>query len=121
MTEGTVTGWGRSENLEKMHESLPKVVLAPIQTNNECFFDGGKDLVDMSSPRTFCAGLKNGSGVCTGDSGAGHFFKFNGAYHLKGVVSSSLINDFNCDVTRSAVYTNVFKFKDWIKKETGGE
>lgn len=116
-TEGFVTGWGKSEDKTRFHENVPKFVKAPIQSNEDCFLEA-KALVDLSSKRTFCAGLRNGSGVCFGDSGGGLFLKVN-VYYLRGIVSSSLIDDGGCDVSRNAIYTNVLKFKDWITKTTG--
>lgn len=115
VTSGVVTGWGKSEDPTKIHENVPKVISAPIQTNELCFLDS-KSLVDLSSIRTFCAGLRNGSGVCSGDSGGGLFIKVNGVFYLKGIVSSSLIKDGGCDVSKNAVYTNVPKFNDWVEK-----
>lgn len=118
VTDGLVTGWGKSEDRIKDHENLPKLVKALIQSNEDCFLDEGK-LLDLSSRRTFCAGLRNGSGVCTGDSGGGLFITVDGVFYLKGIVSSSLIKDEGCDVSKNAVYTNVLKFKDWIEVKTG--
>lgn len=118
VTEGIVTGWGKSENPSRAHENLPKMITAPIQTNEQCFL-GTQALVDLSSIRTFCAGLGNGSGVCFGDSGGGMFVKMGAVHYLKGIVSSSLIKDNECDVSRNTVYTNVPKFRDFIDKTTG--
>lgn len=118
-TEGIVAGWGQSEDTSRRHETEPKVIKAEIQTNEMCFFDD-RAMVDLSSYRTFCAGLKNVSGVCRGDSGAGLLIKVNNVFHLKGIVSSSITNDGVCDVSKSAVYTNVQKFRDWIAEKTGG-
>lgn len=75
--EGTVTGWGKSENPTRNHEEEPKMVKAPIQTNEQCFLTV-KGLLDLSSFRTFCAGLGNGSGVCLGDSGRGSLHQSRG-------------------------------------------
>lgn len=117
-TEGEVVGWGKSEDQTRKYEDVPKVVKALIQTNEQCFLDE-KALVKLSSLQTFCAGLRNGSGVCNGDSGGGLFIKNNGVSYLKGIVSSSLVKDGGCDVARNAVYTNVPKFGDWIGKMIG--
>lgn len=92
VTEGIVTGWGKSEDPNKITEIKPKLIKARIQSNEQCFLES-KALVDLSSQRTFCAGLKNGSGVCTGDSGGGLFIKKDYAYHLSGIVSSSLVKN----------------------------
>lgn len=122
VTEGVVVGWGKSEDETKDHENIPKLVKALIQTNEDCFFtEGQKHHLDVSSRRTFCAGLRNGSGICHGDSGGGLFIKVNGVHFLKGIVSSSPVNtDGGCDVSINAIYTNVQKFKDWIKDTASG-
>lgn len=117
VTQGIVIGWGKSEDATKIHENMPKMIQAPIQPNDQCFLDEA-DLIDISSLRTFCAGLKNGSGICQGDSGGGLFIKMNNVYFLYGIVSSSLIKDGGCDVSKNAVYTDVLKFTDWIKEKT---
>lgn len=117
---GIVTGWGKSEDKSKNYENKPRLTTAPIQTNEDCFLES-EGLVAFSSRRTFCAGHRNGSGICHGDSGGGLFIKSSGIYYFKGIVSSSLLKDDTCDVTNFAVYTNVFKFKDWIDKNTKEE
>lgn len=116
---GTVTGWGKSEDTTKIHENIPKKLEVQIQTNEDCFFSSDS-LIQLSSKRTFCAGLQNGSGVCFGDSGSGLFVNVNGVSYVKGIVSSSLITATkDCDVSRNAVYTNVLSFRDWIDEITG--
>lgn len=118
VTEGLVAGWGKSEDATSNHENLPKLVKALIQTNEECFLEE-KALIDISSLDTFCAGLRNGSGVCFGDSGGGLFIKVDGIFYLKGIVSSSLTTEGGCDVSRNAIYTNVLKFLNFIAEKTG--
>lgn len=115
-SQGIATGWGKSENPSSFHENEPKLIKVSIQTNEECFLSA-KQLIDLSSFRTFCAGAKNGSGVCMGDSGGGLFIKVDGVHYLKGIVSSSLVKTDGCDVSKNAVYTNVLKFKEWIEKK----
>lgn len=118
ITEGTVTGWGKSEDPANIHENIPKLIKVQIQHNDKCLPRNG-DLADISSERTFC-GLGNGSGVCEGDSGGGLFIETNGVNFLKGIVSSSLLKNDTCDVASNAIYTDVPKFMDWIKKITKG-
>lgn len=115
--EGVVVGWGKSDDESKAHEAIPTMIKANIQTNEECFLNRNS-LLDLSSFRTFCAGLQNGSGVCFGDSGSGLFIQVNQVYYLKGIVSSSLIKEQLCDVSKNAVYTNVLKYMDWIAEKT---
>lgn len=120
VTVGKVTGWGKSEDSSKVHENKPKLITAPIQSNDRCFLET-KELLDLSSLRTFCAGLRNGTGVCSGDSGGGFFINVDGVFYLKGIVSSSLFKEEMCDVSKYAVYTNILEFKAWIEKRTADE
>lgn len=114
--DGFVAGYGKSENKSKIHENIPKVLHASFYENEDCFLKN-KDLVTLSSKRTFCAGNANGEGVCVGDSGGGYFFISNGTFYLRGIVSSSMFHfGGDCDVDTYAVYTNVFKFLDWMFK-----
>lgn len=118
ITEGLVSGWGQSEDRTKIHENKPKLIAALIQSNEDCFLDEDR-LLDISSKRTFCAGPRNGSGVCQGDSGGGLFIKVDDVFHLRGIVSSSLSKDEKCDVSKNAIYTNVLKFRGWIRGIAG--
>lgn len=117
---GIVTGWGKSEDQSKIHENKPRLAYAPIQTIESCVFESER-VVDISSPRTFCAGSRNGTGVCHGDSGGGLYLKVDRVYYFRGIISSSINRYDTCDVTDFAVYTNVLKFKDWIEKNTKEE
>lgn len=95
--EAEVVGWGKSEDQTKKHEDKPKLVKTLILSNELCL-PGERELASLSSQTTFCAGLKNGSGVCTGDSGGGLFIKVDNIYHLRGIVSASLLKGQDCDV-----------------------
>lgn len=114
ITKGIVVGYGKSEDTSKIHESIPKVLETPIHSNEDCFLEHHA-LVKISSRRTFCGGTGNGVGVCRGDSGGGLFVNENGAYSLRGIVSSSLIGGpYGCDVDVYSVFTDVTKYVDWI-------
>lgn len=119
--EGIVLGWGKSEDITRNHENVPKMVKVLIFSNAQCL-PGEKSLADLSSHRTFCgSSINNGSGVCFGDSGGGLLIKVDEIYHLKGIVSSSLIKNAGteCDISKKAVYTDILKFTDWIANKTG--
>lgn len=109
VTEGIVTGWGKSEDPTRYSENVPKLVRVTIYTNDECL-PGETTLASLSSHRTFCAGHNKGSGVCFGDSGGGLVIEIGGIFHLKGIVSSSQDTGRECDVSKNAVYTDVYKF-----------
>lgn len=108
-----VAGWGKS-NADTNHENEPKRIDVPIHANEHCFFDH-PDLLRIASPRTFCAGNGDGTGVCNGDSGGGLLVLHQDQYYLKGIVSASVVNTHRmCDVTKYAIFTNVFKYTKWM-------
>lgn len=117
-TEGVVVGWGKSEDESKPHEEIPKKVKAPIEVDLlKCILETPA-LSYYASKRTLCAGARDGSGVCRGDSGSGLVINVGGVYYLRGIVSTSLLNHKDCDVNNYAVYSNVLKFRNWIEKMT---
>lgn len=113
----SVVGWGSADSTIR-HENEPAKVELPTFTNEECL-PGNGIVADRASSRTFCAG-GNGSGSCFGDSGGGLFAKVNDFFYLIGIVSSSPTKDAGtaCDVSKNTIYTNVLKFRNWIKEET---
>lgn len=60
---GIVTGWGRDEN-DSNGKHL-KQLTVPLETNEICYYED-YNFAKISSLRTFCAGSRNGSGVCNG-------------------------------------------------------
>lgn len=108
---GIVVGWGLGGFNTTKHTStsstVPKIVSAPIVSNEDCFRANPK-YRSLSSNRTFCAGVtlqdhtktttKSGysgkhqlhQGPCTGDSGAGLMLFKNNRWMLRGTVSGSL-------------------------------
>lgn len=119
-TNGIVVGYGKSEDLTKEHENIPKIIDTPIHDNANCFLKN-HDLVDLSSNRTFCGGNGNGQGVCTGDSGSGLYVFSQQAFYLRGVVSSSLFSfGQSCDVDTYSVFTDVNHFNGWIEDNLEG-
>lgn len=110
---GTVAGWGQSADKSKYYEPVPTMLKVPIHTNEDCYLKNPL-LAKLSSKRTFCAGSGNGTGVCLGDSGHGLFVRLANVFYLKGIVSSSMIDDGTCDVYNYAIYTNVNMYSRWI-------
>lgn len=110
---GIVAGFGKSE--KNKHEDVAKVLELPIERDTLKCVLNYPDLFRIVSERTFCAGKGDRTGVCNGDSGSGLLVKHQGAYFLRGIVSSSAY-DFSetCDVNQYAVFTDVLKYTDWI-------
>jgi secreted trypsin-like serine protease len=111
---GIIVGYGKSEDESKGHENVPKVLNVPLIDQVRCFLNN-PSLAGISSDRTFCAGSADGTGACLGDSGGGLIVKFSNAFYLRGIVSSSLRKGQSCDVNTYSVYTDVLKYKNWIK------
>ena len=69
----------------------------------------------MLSPRTFCGGYANGTGMCTGDAGSGLAVVHENRHYLRGIVSASLLNAYaKCDHTKHSIFTNILSFYGWI-------
>lgn len=119
--EGIIIGYGQSEDKSKNFETTPRMLKVPIKENEECFLENF-EFAKISSKRTFCAGSKNGTGACRGDSGSGLFVRVGSRYFLKGIVSSSLFDEHgNCDVNNFSVYTNVGLYLRWIENPNDPE
>ncbi|XP_070504987.1 thioester-containing protein 1 allele R1-like [Chironomus tepperi] len=111
---GTVVGHGKSENPE--FENTLKYIKILLIINEDCMLSN-VELASISSKRTFCAGIGNNSGICTGDSGNGLFVMYENTYYLRGIASSSLLNNLVCDVNNYAIYTRVDLFYEWIQNQ----
>lgn len=114
--EGVLVGWERLKDSRQVTE--PKQIKVTIQYIDECL-EETPILAEISSNRTFCAGDRNGSKTCNGDSGSGLYIKIDGIWYLKGLISGGLKTDSDgCDPF--AVYTYIYKFLNWIRQKTQG-
>ncbi|KAK1124532.1 hypothetical protein K0M31_006880 [Melipona bicolor] len=89
---GHVVGWGRDEAGNRYVQE-PRQTKSPIVAQEVCLWSN-RNFVAFTSNRTFCAGERNGSGPCNGDSGSGFVIYNNETdrYYLRGVVSRSLLD-----------------------------
>ncbi|XP_063710167.1 serine protease gd-like [Culicoides brevitarsis] len=110
---GIVVGWGRDET--GVPTSKPNQIEMPVVSNATCL-ESEPTYQYLTSNRTFCAGRRDGSGPCNGDSGGGFLMKNNGKWYLRGIVSTSLYDKEtkSCDVRNFSVFTDVAKFLQWI-------
>ena len=116
---GFVVGWGRDETGKAFVEE-PRHVTAPVVSQTVCLRSHEVFRL-ITSDRTFCAGKRDGSGPCNGDSGSG-FVMFNNntnRYYLRGVVSRSLKDQItqSCDLRNYVVYVDAAKYLDWIREQ----
>lgn len=113
-TTGNVAGWGKNEPEAANPAALPSLLKVQIHTNEDCFLSH-KNLVDLSSKRTLCAGNGTGANVCHGDSGSGLYVENADRFYLQAIVSSSLTTEYGkCDVSKFSIYTKAAIFADWI-------
>lgn len=87
----------------------------PIVSQEECL-RSADIFQEIISPRTFCAGKRDGRGPCYGNSGSWMMFRRDGRWMLRGLVITSLTNDrfFTCNLNEYVVFTDVAKFVNWI-------
>ncbi|CAK1589456.1 unnamed protein product [Parnassius mnemosyne] len=125
---GTVVGWGFDQS-DDLSPELRQATM-PIISENACYKSNPLFYTNILTENKFCAGLKNGTSACNGDSGGG-FFVFvpdishdtrpnaPGAWYLKGIVSLTVSRrDVPlCDPTQYVVFTDVSRYTEWIDKK----
>ncbi|XP_073999649.1 serine protease gd-like isoform X2 [Rhodnius prolixus] len=115
---GIVVGWGKDHSKGRLRME-PRSIQLPIASQEDCL-RSRKDFMYITSSRTLCAGLRNGTGPCNGDSGSGLMLikklPFGKIWHLRGIISLSLYDRYNetCDLSQYLVFTDVAKFIEWI-------
>lgn len=114
ITNGTLAGWGFYDESLKVSD-VPRKIELDIFSDGDCF-RADRNLVDISSQNMFCAGRK-GVAVCRGDSGSGFYVNANGIHYLRGLVSSSGVNQ--CSDGFLELYSDVEKYLDFIKQVSG--
>ncbi|XP_052739186.1 CLIP domain-containing serine protease B4 isoform X2 [Bicyclus anynana] len=114
--KGSVVGWGFDDTGVATEEL--SLVEMPVVDQETCirsysaFFDKFTD-----RDYTYCAGYRDGTSVCNGDSGGGMVFEMQGSWYLRGLVSLSVArhNEYRCDPTHYVVFTDLAKFLPWIR------
>ncbi|XP_046385988.1 transmembrane protease serine 9-like isoform X2 [Ischnura elegans] len=125
--DGAVVGWGKDENGE-LSESL-KMAKMPVVSQQTCIWSNPQFFSRYTSDRTFCAGYRNETSACNGDSGGGMFFPktvpgkkdtyiLPVTWTLRGIVSLSVLKEFErtCDTKQYVIFTDTAKFYHWIKE-----
>ncbi|XP_021913642.1 serine proteinase stubble-like isoform X3 [Zootermopsis nevadensis] len=118
--EGLVVGWGLNE-YDEPTETL-KMVTMPVVSQQACIWSDPNYYSHFTSNTTFCAGYRNGSSVCNGDSGGGMVFLNQDndgtqMWMLRGIVSHSRRRDGYaniCDTKSYIVFTDVAQYLSWI-------
>lgn len=108
---GTVVGWGVHDDTD-ITSNFPRKLEMSILDRFECVKKKPK-LLPIFASTMFCAG-KDEAGVCGGDSGSGFYVEQNGKFHLRGIVSASIIT--SCSSSNYALYSDVTKYLKFINK-----
>lgn len=120
--EGMVVGWGLTEN--DTDSSDLKGAKLPVVDYAECL-EADHDLFStLIYPGMFCAGSRDGTNVCNGDSGGGMYFQDGRRWTLRGIISfSGARNDGSnkCDAKNYAGFMNVQYYVSWIRQIVHGE
>ncbi|KAK5649217.1 hypothetical protein RI129_000246 [Pyrocoelia pectoralis] len=116
-TLGMIVGLGITEKDE--YSNTLKATYLPVVPDTKCIETQKRDFKKYVTLSTFCAGWRNGTGVCNGDSGGGLVFdKYkNKTWVLEGIVSVSprRLGTSFCDTNYFTIFTKVGMYVDWIK------
>lgn len=113
-TNGTIVGYGKTEDSSREFSNVPKQADAPIHNLRTCI-EKFTNIQPIAHHTTFCGGTGNGTGACTGDSGGGIFVTYGKKFYLQGIISASLSGtEYGCNVNAYTLFTNVSQFLPWI-------
>ncbi|XP_058123094.1 chymotrypsin-like protease CTRL-1 [Anopheles ziemanni] len=115
--QGTVIGWGLTERGFISRTLIEANV--PVVSPNECLQGDSRFHLALTS-KIYCAGSRNGTSSCNGDSGGGMFFYMGGHWFLHGLTSFSPGDPKKpgvCDSHNYVAYTNVAKYITWLQEK----
>lgn len=113
-----VAGWGYTES--GLVKDL-RFARMPIETPEQCLWSNREFYSHYISPKVFCAGDRNGTNVCQGDSGAPLALESTepgqeDRYFIRGIVSVSRILAGQCSPYDYAIFTDVRTYMPWIRE-----
>ncbi|ODM96450.1 Limulus clotting factor C [Orchesella cincta] len=121
---GTVLGWGATEN-ESLSQELRMTEL-PVISHVDCV-DAYRDFfASMTRSTNYCAGYLNGTSLCNGDSGGGHYFKAIVKGATRWYIQGWSVMEFQgrskqCSSSHYTVFTRVGRYADWIVRTLSRE
>ncbi|XP_058129573.1 polyserase-2-like [Anopheles ziemanni] len=115
---GTVVGWGLTDG--NVHGSVLNEARMPVVDSLTCLASDRAFFGQLLYAKAYCAGFKNGTGVCNGDSGGGMYFQFQNRWYLKGLVSfSNTISTTGiCNLKEYIGFTDASQYIDWLYENT---
>ncbi|XP_058834733.1 clotting factor G beta subunit-like [Topomyia yanbarensis] len=116
---GTIVGWDYTEN--NTVSDVLKAANVPIVTKDVCIRSNLEAFARSVTDEMFCAGYRNGTNACNGDSGGGLFRNVQGRWYLLGIISFTAAKKQNenlCSSTDYTAFVNVAKYREWIKENS---
>ncbi|KAI5631991.1 trypsin domain-containing protein [Phthorimaea operculella] len=118
---GKVAGWG-IKDLEGRPSPILQVIELPYVRIEQCIEESPPNFRPFITSDKICAGYRNGSALCQGDSGGGLVFKAQDRvverYYLRGIVSTAPESQEACNVYARTSFTKITKHKHFIEKNT---
>jgi secreted trypsin-like serine protease len=99
----------------------------PVVSTAECSSSGQDLFSSMTRSTSYCAGYKNGTQVCNGDSGGGHYFRATireaTRWYIQGLVSYGLpdADKKTCTSSHYAIFNRVGRYGDWLLRTLATE
>ncbi|XP_055375412.1 serine protease gd-like, partial [Condylostylus longicornis] len=113
--EGQVAGWGLAKP-NGGSEKEPSIVEARIVSDQKCLRSNDA-FGTITSERNLCAGYRDDTGPCQGDSGSGLIIDIGGKWFLRATVSGAISHVQKvCDLKQYVIYTDVAQFSNWISQ-----
>ncbi|KAL4720961.1 hypothetical protein ACJJTC_018068 [Scirpophaga incertulas] len=117
--KGKVAGWGLTEENGPASPFL-KVVELPYVSIQECQAESPIDFREYITGDKICAGYRNGTALCKGDSGGGLSFPATDLegirFYLRGVVSASPQIDALCNANWLTTFTLISRHEHFIRE-----
>uniref|UniRef100_A0A182LSA6 Peptidase S1 domain-containing protein n=1 Tax=Anopheles culicifacies TaxID=139723 RepID=A0A182LSA6_9DIPT len=117
-TYGTVVGWGWTE-MNGTSATLRQANI-PVASAEDCLASDRNLFSQVLTTKVYCAGSRNGTSSCNGDSGGGMFFRNGGYWFLRGLTSFSSVAEGSPGICNSygyVGYTDVAKYLTWLREE----
>jgi len=116
-----VIGFGKTENNETAHSNVLKRADFEIVSHEKCFQTSNEPAFwkYLIPGETFCAGSKNGTAACKGDSGGSLAVKIKDRWFLRGIVSlggHAKQDDLfvGCNANQYTIFVDVANYLPWI-------
>uniref|UniRef100_A0A4Y0BEL5 Peptidase S1 domain-containing protein n=1 Tax=Anopheles funestus TaxID=62324 RepID=A0A4Y0BEL5_ANOFN len=114
---GTIVGWGYTNQTTRSAQLLEAYI--PVVSAKDCLKSDRTFYQQVLKTKVYCAGSRNGTSSCKGDSGGGMFFQIGGYWFLRGLTSffKRDENSLVCTSKEYIVYTDVARYLDWIRDQ----